>query len=75
MRFAAALQLTRRFALTGGLIENLRRNQPVEYEAGLRYETGCLELGFSVRKRNSFDRDIKPGTAFIFRLRLRNLGF
>lgn len=75
LRFAGALQLTRRFALTGGLIENLARNQPVEYEAGLRYETGCLELGFTVRKRTTFDRDIKPGTAFIFRLRLRNLGF
>ncbi len=75
LRFSAALQLTRRFALTGGLIDDLLRNRPVEYEAGLRYETGCLELGFTVRKRNTFDRDIKPGTSFIFRFRLRNLGF
>ncbi len=75
LRFSAALQLTRRFALTGGLIENLAAGRPVEYEAGLRYETGCLELGFTLRKRNTFDRDIKPGTSFIFRLRLRNLGF
>ncbi len=75
LRFSAALQLTRRFALTGGLIDDLARNRPLEYEAGLRYETGCLELGFTLRKRNTFDRDIKPGTSFIFRLRLRNFGF
>ncbi len=75
LRFSAALQLTAGFALTGGLIENLQRDQPVEYEAGLRYETGCLEVGFTVRRRNTLDRDIRPGTSFILHLRLRNLGF
>ncbi len=74
LRFEGNFRLSRRLRLTGGLIENLSSNQPVEYEAGVLYSADCLELGLTVRKRRTFDRDIKPGTSFIFRIRLRNLG-
>ncbi|RMF12909.1 MAG: LPS-assembly protein LptD [Alphaproteobacteria bacterium] len=74
LRFEGDVRLSRRLRLTGGLIENLTSDQPIEYEAGVLYSADCLELGLTVRKRRTFDRDIKPGTSFIFRIRLRNLG-
>ncbi len=74
LRFEGDFRLSRRLRLTGGLIEDLTSDRPIEYEAGVLYSADCLELGLTVRKRRTFDRDIKPGTSFIFRIRLRNLG-
>lgn len=75
IRFDATWQATRNVAIFGGLVHGLGpTDEPVEYESGILYSNDCLELGLTVRKRFTEDRDIDPGTSVIFRVRLRNLG-
>ena len=76
VRFDANLRATRRWNLFGGLIETLTRGaEPIEWETGVLYrDECCLEFGVTVRKRFTQDRDFRPGTSVIFRIRLRGLG-
>lgn len=76
IRFDANLRATDTWNLFGGLVYELQdRDDPIEWETGVLYKDSCcLEIGVSVRKRFTLDRDVEPGTAVIFRIRLRDLG-
>lgn len=76
VRFDARWGVTERWHVFGGLIETLRgRAEPIEWETGVLYrDECCLEFGVTVRKRFTQDRDFRPGTSVIFRIRLRGLG-
>lgn len=47
---------------------------PVQYSVGIEYQNECIELGLRVRETFTRDRDVVPGTAIMFRLKLTNLG-
>lgn len=76
IRFDANLRATDVWNIFGGLVYELQdEDDPVEWETGVLYKDSCcLEFGVSLRKRFTFDRDVEPGTAVIFRIRLRGLG-
>ncbi len=46
----------------------------VDYSVGASYENECVALGLTLRKNYTEDRDIRPGTSILFRVRLTNLG-
>lgn len=58
-------------ATVSGIVEE---NGGVEYDVGVTYANECIELGLRWRERFTSDRDVEPGTAILFRLKLKNLG-
>lgn len=64
---------TRRLKATS--VPGLTETQgPVEYSVGVEYENECIQLGLRLRETFTRDRDVVPGTAIMFRLKLTNLG-
>ncbi len=76
IRFDAWLEAVEDWRLFGGLIYDLGGpDDPVEWETGIFYSQDCcVDIGVTVRKRFTQDRDIEPGTSVIFRIRFRGLG-
>jgi len=76
IHFDAELEAVENWTVFGGLIHRLGDSgDPIEWESGLRFSNDCcIELGITVRKRFTRDRDVEPGTSVILRLSLRNLG-
>jgi len=76
IRFNASVEAVENWTLFGGLIHEIQGNaEPIEWESGVLFNNDCcLELGVTVRKRFTRDRDVEPGTSVILRIRLRNLG-
>ena len=59
----------------GNVIENLSNGYTgVEFGTGIEYEDECLRFSLQFRQTNTFDRDIKPGSSIMFRIKLKNLG-
>jgi len=76
IHFAAELEAVENWTVFGGLIHRLGADSdPIEWESGVRLSNDCcIELGITVRKRFTRDRDVEPGTSVILSLSLRNLG-
>lgn len=76
IRFDAELEAIENWRLFGGLIHELGSgSDPIEWESGVLFSNECcIELGVTVRKRFTRDRDVEPGTSVILRIRLRDLG-
>ncbi len=75
LRAFGAYQLNERWRLSASAIQDLTGGfDGVDYSVGLGYGDECFEFSVEVRRTFTQDRDIEPGTAVLFQLRLRNLG-
>ncbi|MEX0298259.1 MAG: LPS-assembly protein LptD, partial [Kordiimonas sp.] len=61
-------------AVIGGVNGIPEPNGTVNYSIGASYENECISLGVTFRKNFTEDRDIRPGTSILFRVKLMNLG-
>ncbi len=83
IRATGFYQIDENWRLAGGFAHRLsgatvsgvaEDNGGVEYDIGVTYANECIELGLRWRERFTRDRDVEPGTAILFRLKLKNLG-
>lgn len=56
------------------LVTSVEEAGPVQYSVGVEYENECVQLGLRLRETFTRDRDVEPGTAIMFRVKLTNLG-
>ena len=90
LRANALYKIDRNWSLSGHVIQDLTTGftgvpdpagdqigdgfEGVEFGAGINYRDECFEFGLGFRRTFTRDRDIIPGTQFLFEIRLRNLG-
>lgn len=75
VQLSAYLNLTDHWRISGLTIQNLTDGRAtIQYGGELMYRDECLELAVEVRENFTIDRDFDPGTAILFRIKLRNLG-
>jgi len=59
----------------GDITRNLTTTGATVFQGvGISYSDDCVEISLAWRKTFTSDRDISPGTSFLFRLRLKHLG-
>ncbi len=86
LRIAGRLGFQRYWSLFGAAVINLTdKNEdptntsdgfdPLRTRLGLAYEDDCLELGVTWRRDAQANGDARKGNTFLFRFRLKNIGF
>lgn len=75
VRASAQFRIKNNWSLFGSLTQDLTDgDRPVSHGVGLLYLDCCLEISLGWRKSFTSDRDIVPGSAVTFRIRLKHLG-
>ncbi len=75
IRAAGSVKVDESWYLHGNITQNLTNgSHGIEHSLGLRYMDDCLEFGLTWRKSYTTDRDIVPGSTFLFKIRLKQLG-
>lgn len=75
VRMAGNVKLKQYWYLHGDVTQNLTDDSHgIGHSIGIKYIDDCLEIGLAWRKSYTFDRDIVPGSTFLFKIRLKQLG-
>ena len=75
IRAAANYQFDNNWRLYGSVIQDLTQGSDgVEYNIGIGYTDECIDISLQLRESFTSDRDIEPGKAVLFHLKLKNLG-
>lgn len=74
IKAAAEVRFAEGWSANGRFIRNLLDDKSIIAEGGLFYQDDCIELGASIRRNFTTDRDLTPSTRIIIRLVLKHLG-
>lgn len=75
LRGSGFIKIDQNWKLESHIVQDLSNGwDGVEYGVGATYTDECFEISLQFRESFTSDRDIRPGTSFLFRIRLKNLG-
>ncbi len=74
VRAAMRLRLAPNWWASGRFIRNLDRHHNILAEGGVFYRDDCIDLGLTIRRDFTADRELQPSTSVILRLKLKHLG-